>query len=40
MADDNKTVTLYSPWGTKVIVAADDADALKDGGFATSKPKQ
>jgi hypothetical protein len=28
-----KTVTLTSPWGTKVTVAADQADAQLNAGF-------
>lgn len=36
-ATDAKTVTLKSPWGSKVTVAASDADALRDAGFTASK---
>ena len=30
---DTKTVTLKSPWGSKVSVAADLADVFKDAGY-------
>lgn len=38
-ADDQptKTVSLTSPWGSKVTVAADLADVFKDAGFKSSK---
>jgi hypothetical protein len=32
-----KTTTLKSPWGSKVTVAADDAQAFKDAGYSASK---
>ena len=32
-----KTVTLTSPWGSKVTVAADQADVYKDAGFISGK---
>jgi len=32
-----KTATLKSPWGSKVTVAADQADVYKDAGFSASK---
>jgi hypothetical protein len=32
-----KTTTLQSPWGSKVTVAADQADVYKDAGYSASK---
>jgi len=32
-----KSVTLKSPWGTKVTVPADRADVYKDAGYTASK---
>lgn len=32
-----KTVTLKSPWGSKVTVSADSADTYKDAGYTSSK---
>jgi hypothetical protein len=32
-----KTVNLTSPWGSKVAVAADQADVFKDAGYTGSK---
>lgn len=34
---DSKVVTLKSPWGSKVTVAAEDADTLRDAGYTASK---
>ena len=39
MADEKKIATLYSPSGSKVTVAVEDADTLKAQGFSASKPK-
>lgn len=33
----DKSVTLKSPWGSKVTVAADQADVFKDAGYTSSK---
>jgi hypothetical protein len=33
----SKTVSLKSPWGSKVTVAADLADVFKDAGYTGSK---
>jgi hypothetical protein len=35
--EEAKTVTLKSPWGSKVTVAADQADVFKDAGYTGSK---
>ena len=32
-----KTITLKSPWGSKVTVDADLADAFKDASYTASK---
>lgn len=32
-----KTTNLKSPWGSKVTVAAEDADVYKDAGYTASK---
>lgn len=34
-----KTVTLKSPWGSTVKVAADQADLFKDGGYTSASSK-
>jgi len=34
---NDKTVTLKSPWGSRVTVAAESVDALKDAGFTATK---
>jgi hypothetical protein len=34
-----KSVNLTSPWGSKVTVPADQADAFKDGGYTGSSSK-
>jgi hypothetical protein len=36
LPDEVKSVSLTSPWGSKVTVPADQADALKDGGFTAA----
>lgn len=33
----DKSVTLKSPWGSKVTVPADQADVFKDAGYSGSK---
>jgi hypothetical protein len=33
--DADKSVSLKSPWGSKVTVSADLADAYKDAGYTT-----
>lgn len=35
--EDGKSVTLKSPWGSKVTVPADQADVFKDAGYTGSK---
>ena len=35
--EPGKTVTLTSPWGSKVTVAADQADNFKGAGFTAGK---
>jgi hypothetical protein len=35
--EETKSVNLKSPWGSKVTVAADAADAYKDAGYTASK---
>jgi hypothetical protein len=34
---EDKSVTLKSPWGSKVTVPADQADNFKDAGYTGSK---
>lgn len=34
-----KSVTLKSPWGSKVTVPADQADLFKDGGYTSGSGK-
>ncbi len=35
--EPDKSVTMTSPWGSKVTVAADNADVYKDAGYSGSK---